>query len=69
MAEAADRMDVRKRYTDTMLSLKHRVGNILSALEVYPMTSVVKVFCKHNNAGAKSRCQRLFTVYYYWLVC
>jgi hypothetical protein len=43
LCEAADRMDVRKRYTDTNVELKAQgFGNILSSLIVgLPMTSVV----------------------------
>jgi hypothetical protein len=39
-----------------MLSFKAQgIGNILSALEDYPMTSVVKFFCKHNNVVVQNQ--------------
>jgi MFS superfamily sulfate permease-like transporter len=55
--EAADRMDVRKRYTDTNVELKAQgFGNILSSLiGGLPMTSVVVRSSANNNAGAKSK--------------
>lgn len=55
--EAADRMDVQKRYTDTNVELKAQgVGNIISALlGGLPMTSVVVRTSANNNAGAKSK--------------
>jgi MFS superfamily sulfate permease-like transporter len=55
--EAADRMDVQKRYTDTNIELKAQgIGNILSAiLGGLPMTSVVVRTSANNNAGAKSK--------------
>ena len=55
--EAADRMDVQKRYTDTNVELKAQgVGNLLSALlGGLPMTSVVVRTSANNNAGAKSK--------------
>ena len=55
--EAADRMDVQKRYTDTNVELKAQgIGNILSALiGGLPMTSVVVRTSANNNAGAKSK--------------
>lgn len=55
--EAADRMDVQKRYTDTNVELKAQgVGNMLSALlGGLPMTSVVVRTSANNNAGAKSK--------------
>jgi len=55
--EAADRMDVQKRYTDTNVELKAQgVGNIVSALiGGLPMTSVVVRTSANNNAGAKSK--------------
>jgi MFS superfamily sulfate permease-like transporter len=55
--EAADRMDVRKRYTDTNVELKAQgLGNILSSLiGGLPMTSVVVRSSANNNAGAKSK--------------
>jgi hypothetical protein len=54
--EAADRMDVHKRYTDTNVELKAQgIGNILSSLiGGLPMTSVV-VRSSNNSAGAKSK--------------
>lgn len=55
--EAADKMDVQKRYTDTNVELKAQgVGNILSSLlGGLPMTSVVVRTSANNNAGAKSK--------------
>jgi MFS superfamily sulfate permease-like transporter len=48
--EAADRMDVHKRYTDTNVEL-HNIGNILSLLV--------------DQTKYNQKCQRLFTVYFY----
>jgi MFS superfamily sulfate permease-like transporter len=55
--EAADRMDVQKRYTDTNVELKAQgIGNMLSALlGGLPMTSVVVRTSANSNAGAKSK--------------
>jgi MFS superfamily sulfate permease-like transporter len=55
--EAADRMDVHKRYTDTNVELKAQgLGNILSSLiGGLPMTSVVVRSSANNSAGAKSK--------------
>ena len=55
--EAADRMDVQKRYTDTNVELKAQgLGNILSSLlGGLPMTSVVVRTTANNTAGAKSK--------------
>ena len=55
--EAADRMDVHKRYTDTNIELKAQgVGNMISSLlGGLPMTSVVVRTSANNNAGAKSK--------------
>ena len=55
--EAADRMDVHKRYTDTNVELKAQgVGNILSSLiGGLPMTSVVVRSSANSTAGAKSK--------------
>jgi len=55
--EAADRMDVQKRYTDTNVELKAQgFGNILSSLlGGLPMTSVVVRTTANNTAGAKSK--------------
>jgi MFS superfamily sulfate permease-like transporter len=55
--EAADRMDVQKRFTDTNVELKAQgIGNIVSALlGGLPMTSVVVRTSANNNAGAKSK--------------
>jgi MFS superfamily sulfate permease-like transporter len=55
--EAADRMDVHKRYTDTNVELKAQgIGNIISSLfGGLPMTSVVVRTSANNNAGAKSK--------------
>jgi MFS superfamily sulfate permease-like transporter len=55
--EAADRMDVQKRYTDTNVELKAQgIGNIVSALlGGLPMTSVVVRTTANASAGAKSK--------------
>ena len=55
--EAADRMDVQKRFTDTNVELKAQgIGNIISSLlGGLPMTSVVVRTSANNNAGAKSK--------------
>lgn len=55
--EAADRMDVQKRYTDTNNELKAQgIGNILSSLiGGLPMTSVVVRTSANAAAGAKSK--------------
>ena len=55
--EAADRMDVQKRYTDTNNELKAQgIGNMISALlGGLPMTSVVVRTSANNNAGAQSK--------------
>lgn len=55
--EAADRMDVQKRYTNTNVELKAQgIGNIISALlGGLPMTSVVVRTSANSNAGAKTK--------------
>ena len=55
--EAADRMDVQKRYTNTNVELKAQgIGNMISALlGGLPMTSVVVRTTANNTAGAKSK--------------
>ncbi|MWB96143.1 SulP family inorganic anion transporter [Flavobacterium sp. GA093] len=55
--EAADRMDVQKRYTNTNIELKAQgLGNVVSSLlGGLPMTSVVVRSSANNNAGAKSK--------------
>jgi MFS superfamily sulfate permease-like transporter len=55
--EAADRMDMHKRYTDTNVELKAQgIGNLISSLlGGLPMTSVVVRTSANNNAGAKSK--------------
>jgi MFS superfamily sulfate permease-like transporter len=55
--EAADRMDVQKRYTDTNVELKAQgIGNIISSLlGGLPMTSVVVRSTANVEAGAKSK--------------
>jgi MFS superfamily sulfate permease-like transporter len=55
--EAADRMDLQKRYTNTNVELKAQgIGNIISALlGGLPMTSVVVRTSANNAAGAKSK--------------
>jgi MFS superfamily sulfate permease-like transporter len=55
--EAADRMDVHRRYTDTNVELKAQgIGNMISALiGGLPMTSVVVRTSANANAGAQSK--------------
>ena len=55
--EAADRMDVHKRITDTNLELKAQgIGNIVSSfIGGLPMTSVVVRTSANANAGATSK--------------
>jgi MFS superfamily sulfate permease-like transporter len=55
--EAADRMDIQKRYTNTNVELKAQgIGNIISSLfGGLPMTSVVVRTTANNTAGAKSK--------------
>lgn len=55
--EAADRMDVQKRYTDTNVELKAQgIGNVVSSLlGGLPMTSVVVRTSANSDAGAKSK--------------
>ena len=55
--EAADRMDIQKRYTNTNVELKSQgIGNIMSSLlGGLPMTSVVVRTSANNSAGAKSK--------------
>jgi MFS superfamily sulfate permease-like transporter len=55
--EAADRMDLQKRYTNTNVELKAQgIGNIVSSLlGGLPMTSVVVRTSANNNAGSKSK--------------
>ena len=55
--EAADRMDIHKRYTDTNIELKAQgIGNLVSSLlGGLPMTSVVVRSSANANAGAKSK--------------
>jgi MFS superfamily sulfate permease-like transporter len=55
--EAADRMDLHKRYTDTNVELKAQgIGNIISSLlGGLPMTSVVVRTSANSVAGAKSK--------------
>ena len=55
--EAADRMDIQKRFTNTNVELKAQgIGNIVSALlGGLPMTSVVVRSSANVNAGAKSK--------------
>ena len=55
--EAADRMDVQKRYTDTNIELKAQgVGNMISALlGGLPLTSVIVRTSANSNSGAKSK--------------
>lgn len=60
--EAADRMDVQKRYTDTNIELKAQgVGNLLSSvLGGLPMTSVVVRTSANVNSGAKTKMSAIF---------
>jgi MFS superfamily sulfate permease-like transporter len=55
--EAADRMDIQRRFTDTNIELKAQgIGNIISSLlGGLPMTSVVVRTTANNSAGAKSK--------------
>jgi MFS superfamily sulfate permease-like transporter len=55
--EAADRMDVQKRYTDTNKELKAQgIGNMLSSLlGGLPLTSVIVRSSANSNSGAKSK--------------
>ncbi|CAM3731876.1 sulfate transporter [Flavobacterium saliperosum S13] len=55
--EAADRLDVQKRYTDTNNELRAQgIGNVMSSLlGGLPMTSVVVRTSANVNAGAKSK--------------
>lgn len=55
--EAADRMDVHKRYTNTNVELRAQgIGNILcSLIGGLPLTSVVVRTSANNAAGAKSK--------------
>lgn len=55
--EAADRMDVQKRYTNTNVELKAQgIGNVVSSLlGGLPMTSVVVRTSANSAAGAKSK--------------
>ena len=55
--EAADRMDVHKRYTNTNVELRAQgIGNILCALiGGLPLTSVVVRTSANNAAGAKTK--------------
>ena len=55
--EAADRMDVQKRYTDTNVELKAQgIGNMVSSLlGGLPVTSVIVRSSANSSAGAKSK--------------
>ncbi|MFV8325479.1 SulP family inorganic anion transporter [Flavobacterium sp. ZS1P14] len=55
--EAADRMDVQKRYTDTNVELKAQgIGNMVSSLlGGLPLTSVIVRSSANSNSGAKSK--------------
>ncbi|QZK90725.1 SulP family inorganic anion transporter [Flavobacterium sp. CHNK8] len=55
--EAADRMDVQKRYTDTNIELKAQgIGNVVSSLlGGLPLTSVIVRTSANSNSGAKSK--------------
>ncbi|MFV5688212.1 SulP family inorganic anion transporter [Flavobacterium sp. ZT3R25] len=55
--EAADRMDIQKRYTDTNIELKAQgIGNMVSALlGGLPLTSVIVRTSANSNSGAKSK--------------
>ncbi|MFV5686764.1 SulP family inorganic anion transporter [Flavobacterium sp. GB2R13] len=55
--EAADRMDIQKRYTNTNVELKAQgIGNMVSALlGGLPLTSVIVRTSANSNSGAKSK--------------
>jgi MFS superfamily sulfate permease-like transporter len=55
--EAADRLDIQKRYTDTNVELKAQgIGNIISSLlGGLPLTSVIVRSSANSNSGAKSK--------------
>ena len=55
--EAADRMDVQKRFTDTNKELKAQgIGNMVSSLFFFlPLTSVIVRSSANSAAGAKSK--------------
>ena len=55
--EAADRMDVQKRFTDTNIELRAQgIGNVISALlGGLPLTSVIVRTSANSSAGAKSK--------------
>ncbi|MGO4904385.1 SulP family inorganic anion transporter [Flavobacterium sp. W20_MBD1_R3] len=55
--EAADRMDVQKRFTDTNVELKAQgIGNVVSSLlGGLPLTSVIVRSSANSNTGAKSK--------------
>lgn len=55
--EAADRMDVHKRYTNTNVELKAQgIGNMVSSLlGGLPVTSVIVRSSANSNAGARSK--------------
>lgn len=55
--EAADRMDVQRRYTHTNMELKAQgVGNLISSLlGGLPLTSVIVRSSANSNSGAKSK--------------
>ena len=55
--EAADRMDLQKRYTDTNVELKAQgIGNMISSLlGGLPLTSVIVRTSANSNSGAKSK--------------
>ena len=55
--EAADRMDVQKRYTDTNKELKAQgIGNMVSSLlGGLPLTSVIVRSSANSNSGARSK--------------
>ncbi len=55
--EAADRIDIQKRYTDTNVELKAQgIGNIISSLlGGLPLTSVIVRTSANSSSGAKSK--------------
>ncbi|RTY98142.1 SulP family inorganic anion transporter [Flavobacterium sp. RSP49] len=55
--EAADRMDIQRRYTQTNIELKAQgVGNVISSLlGGLPLTSVIVRTSANSNSGAKSK--------------
>ena len=61
--EAADRMDVYKRYTETNVELKAQgINNMVSSLlGGLPLTSVIVHSSANSNAGARSKMSIIIT--------